>query len=553
MSSSIRLTVPAKDKIEHPKVETRPSALADWEKRLPYASPTEACEAVLHSLRLLNRYPRLVPDRLQLMLIYRRPYRTLLTAHRHHLKIHSSPSQARLRELPGLLNQLAVEMAYGFKLHINEVLDKAKSSHELKSLGTAIYFAVDTIMLELMFSFENYDYDSSIAWREIYQLYAIAQNRNIHNTVIQDTSAAYDTVPSINTVLKRASLLYLLDPYRLFQGDIWVAHDYLLIWASKADIEPLTATSRSSGRFLLDIYGIKRIRPYGPGSVQDSMDRYRLLNTLPLNQLVNRQLLDVLKDEDAVPNGLKSLNQIEAAQLLRRMLMSWHHRPERRSERYEKYEWLQATCGVSAAHHFLHLETFDSHASTDTDDMENAELSPVSNTTFERDSIEFEIFRWRQINGSTGGLAADVKIPYPPLLQVGQLILLENEKREIASQWIVAVVRRMIHRNENSIELGAQFVGGIIQPISLRPITAIGDSLADFQPTLLVTNERGDQTLISPCGMYRPGRVYLLEDRARITRVVATKLVESTPGFDRFFIEIQKTRYVTGDEAPRRD
>ncbi|MCU7960342.1 MAG: PilZ domain-containing protein, partial [gamma proteobacterium symbiont of Bathyaustriella thionipta] len=353
-------------------------------------------------------------------------------------------------------------------------------------------------------------------------------------------------ITTIESQLKKAVLLTLLDPYRLLEGDVWSAYEYLCFWATKAEIEPLNSKSKAAGRFIMDLWGIKHVRPFNPETTDpaESAGRYHLLNTLPLNQMVNRHLLECQKDKEAIPLGMKNLQQIEAAQLIRRMLLSWHLRPERRSKRYERYGWLKAACGVSAAHHYLHLDQ-SKEASTpkiDQLDLEVAGLSPmesledsdVPSGQFEHKKVNFEFFRWRQINISDGGLAAHVNKPFPSILEVGQLVLMEHESDD-QEGWLVAVIRRMMHIDNERIEIGVQFMPGIIQPVSVRSMV-VGSSRVDFQPSLLISNERGDQTLVTPCSMYTPGREFLLEDRSRVSRVGAGKLIESTHAFDRFFI-----------------
>lgn len=121
-------------------------------------------------------------------------------------------------------------------------------------------------------------------------------------------------------------------------------------------------------------------------------------------------------------------------------------------------------------------------------------------------------------------------------LQVGQIFLLESERKGGKGAWVIGIVRHMLQRDKSTLETGIQFVRGTLHPATIRPEVFGTEEKADLQPALLLsTDEKQDDVLITPHFIYHQGREYIVEDLAGQTmKVTAEKLQESTFCFDRF-------------------
>jgi len=530
-SSSIRLTVPARDSTENPNVETNPAKLQLWAKQLPFANPSSMAEALFTSISHLNRFPGTVPKRNELMACYQPPFADLYQlARKASNKKGCQTTGQQQTNTSTLTVKITTELAYGYKLVINEILEGNTKSINKLLLGSAIYSTMKAITLELMLEYSEFVPDSKTAWRELYQLYDLAEQYNLeHDFAGKETS--------IELLFKQILLITLTDPYRLQPGEAWSCYEYLAHWAIKADLQRSTVAPKNiTGIFLLDLRSMQPPKPPSPGQLLKP-EQHRIFNVVPLNLIVHQHMQQVEKEGRSAPKGTSNLPQNEMRQMFRHMLLAWHVRPSRRSERQEKYGSHLATYGLSAINHFLLSGDF-------TPNTQKASLSSINEDTvktleerhsFRRENTHYEVHRWRIFNQSSGGIGLIIPPPFPKKLQVGQLILIEIDIEKQDKCLMPGIIRRIIERDANTLEAGVQFIHGRVSPISIRPHFTDANIAADFQHALAL-NPGGNKprTLLAPHGMYKQQRKFMLNYSEKTHQVQAGKLRESTPIFDRF-------------------
>ena len=100
----------------------------------------------------------------------------------------------------------------------------------------------------------------------------------------------------------------------------------------------------------------------------------------------------------------------------------------------------------------------------------------------------------------------------------------------------------LIERDANTMEVGIQFIHSKVDPISIRPQLFDSEITADFQSGLLMDRgSKAPNALLVPHGMYKQRQEFTLEHNNHVYRILADKLIESNPVFDRFeYQEITK-------------
>ncbi len=528
-SNTLQLTVPAQDTIESPNVETDQCRLIEWVNNLPYANPLSTATALYESIYQFNRFPGTVKHRHELVNCYQPPFDIIYQAAQQSTQEKGNRNRLKKTDITPIVIKVTIELAYSYKLIINEHLRLDNIHKYQQQCSQAIYSAMKAIMLELMLEYSNLIPDSKKAWRELFQLYTLAEEYSLEKTPIEEET-------SIELLFKRILLIAIIDPYRLLKGEVWLCYNYLAHWAIKSELHKATTVPDNiTGLFLLDLQAMHPPKPPEPNA-KLLPARHRLLHVNSLNLVIHQQRKQLLADEHGEAKGTEGLSKDQASQIFRHMLLAWHVRPTRRSERHEKYGSYPVIYGLSAINHFLKRGGNSLKDEVCVEDLtEDDTLTLGETASFCRENRHFQIHSWRVFNRSKGGIGAIVPPPFPKEVQVGQLVMIELDADDDEKQLKAGIVRRMIERDVNTLEIGIQFLPGKIAPVLIRPHFYDGETTADFQHGMLI--DRGtdvSQVLITPHGMYKQQRELVLDNNGFIQRIISDSIIETTPVFDCF-------------------
>jgi len=526
---SLQLTVPAQDTIENPNVETNPVRLTEWINNLPQANPIAVATALYESIYQLNRFPGTVNQRYDLVNCYQAPFKVIYQIAHKASQQKGAQSTLKQTDITPIAIKTTIELAYSYKLIINEHLQLNNAHQHQHRFGNAIYSAMNATMLELMLEYSNLIPDSKKAWRELFQLYILAEQHDLAQMIIEEET-------SIDLLFKRILLIAIIDPYRLPRGEIWLCYNYLTHWAMKAELHTSTvAPDDITGLFLVDLQAMYPPKPPKPNS-ELLPKRHRLLHVNSLNLAINQQRKQLLEDGSTPLKGTDGLTKEQTKQMFRHMLLAWHVRPTRKSERHEKYGSHPVTYGLSAINHYLKKGAFTQDESSPAEDLtDDTALTLEEATSFRRENKHYPICSWRVFNRSAGGIGITVQPPFPKDVQVGQLIMIELEDDTQTQQLKVGIIRRMIERDANTLEIGVQFLPGKIAPVSIRPYFYDKEITADFQHGILI--DRGSKlpkALLTPHGMYKEQREFVFENDGFVLQIISDDIIETTPIFDCF-------------------
>jgi len=431
------------------------------------------------------------------------------------------------QEIVDLATNISSEMAYGFK---RIIADELGSEIKITPDQCALYIhlAMFCLSMGLILDMSAYQPESRTAWREIFQLLMRAQQLGVAHAEISNAvpDDAYEV--SILNTFKSIMLSSLLDPSRLAPSEIWGAHDYLSWYAKNVRLTSVEQVSKHSGNYLIARDGMENPVLFNPDKPPSNPDRYMILETHRLNLIISRHL-DVLSDASAAPiRGCEKLNHDTKKKLLRQMLHIWHTNPKRRSERKDKFDRIACAFGVGSTYHFLKEGTMrKTYAETDTspENSSGPELTDILNT-----------YECRQEDISANGMMIISSKQRIAKLKIGQMVVTESTIDEKTSTLKIGIVRRITHRDQSTIEFGAQFVPGKLHAATLLPEIFGRKHGADIQPcVLLELGEDKPKALITPHLIYQANRHYVLDIiGGHTSRVIAGKLLESSNCFDCF-------------------
>ncbi len=538
----VQLTIPIPDRDANPTTQTNTKRLAKWISELPVANPLGTAKLFNNALSLLNRHPDPIDNRFELMLCYLPTFTDFLSTYIGFSKQQSSNNLSRReREQQQLTETITTEMAYGFKRVLNDSEQLQKGGYKPEIQALIVYYTVECLTLSLMYFFSQYKEEPRNTFKEITQLYLLAEGLNISKISIDRRLYHTDEPANVRMSYKRILLLQLLDPSHLPRGEIWHAYDYLAKWASESRITKVPEQIENfSGRFLMSLTGNEKPIPYSPVIVRENRDDFLLLDAIPLNTVINKQMQSQSETSSSELSGYGSATDTPTASLFRHMLLAWHIRPKRRHNRDDKHQWVVAAAGVDQVNHFLKHQRLNKDADnligSHSDVGNKPDEVKITESIAGPSSSNYNTFRWRQINTSVSGAALVTHPNEQNNLHIGQLIIMEDEHSTESSGLTVGVVRRVVQRGSSTLEAGVQFIQGKLTVATLRPVAFGADGLADFQPALYL--DRGPDnpgTLLTPHPLYQRDREYVIRlDDGEDQRVFADQLLESSRYYDRF-------------------
>ncbi|MGD8932246.1 MAG: hypothetical protein PVI52_06735, partial [Chromatiales bacterium] len=264
--------------------------------------------------------------------------------------------------------------------------------------------------------------------------------------------------------------------------------------------------------------------------------RFCLLNILPVSQRLHRDLRAIEKQDADIPPGLQHLGIKTAANLLRRMLKSWHIRLQRNSERHATSGQVELSLGLQAIHRFfgdpLVTVNQDSGYHEEIDfTLHSGGLTPPHEPGLQT------LDCWRS-NQSRSGVALQLWMPQPVIPQVGDLVLLTRPASRSPSEAKVGIVRRALIKEERVLEIGVQFINGKIVPLRIQPVDISAEQACPVYPALYVDmGEIERSSLLVARDTLAIDQEYRIEEMIPAPSVSPILMTEATSAFERFRIK----------------
>ncbi|GAB4351665.1 MAG: hypothetical protein Kow006_15770 [Gammaproteobacteria bacterium] len=534
--TNIRLTIPDRNELPDPRIETRPAELRRFLEELPFTDPARTCEIAASELAALNRQQLSPQARLPLAELHRQTFRKLMQLQSRLLRGGIAVRQSkRATEALKALARLARELSFAFKIIVTDILAEGEGRSG-RNLQASVFRAIKFLGLEQLFSFHAYLPASSHVWRELNQLLGLAIEKGIAESPYIDDENRTLPSSSIAHVYKQIALTGRSDPYHLGNGEAWKVYDFLDRWSELAKISKKQA-DRTSGQFLIDFEGNTAPKPISSAPGDFDSERHRILDTQDLAHWIDAQIHELdLGNLTVAENIHLDVPTQEIARVLRYLMLTWWHCPTRQHERRERLTWVEGVCGLSATYQLLREAEEELPVPTQRED-DSIEIS--TSGALRRSSISGHLQqeRWRLINHSTGGVALGVQLPCNPSMRVGQLIIFRHPA-STENTWLFGIIRWLSQEQEDEIRVGVQYLSDRATPVALRdPDSESNRPLAALEISIQQANRPMPPQLVTPHGIYRPGKeVFIKEERQQI-RIRAAKLIEATSSLDRFYFE----------------
>ncbi len=532
---ALQFTLPAQ--AGHGAVETRVAETRQWLANLPVLNAAESSHLLFNALTALNRRPLDDGIRLQLLELYRRAVRDVCAEQQKRYLGLPLPLPQDGKLVAERVRQFQVEMAYGYKRIVAGWGHGEKNGAPDRSeLALPIQRAIRYLTEVLAKSYELYAPSPEGTWREIHQLYRYAEIEGITDVPVADELNSAVPNSSVAHVYNQALLLDFSDPYHLPARMLQKISQYLDVYAPLAQLTMAIAALRPDCQFLINLANDRA----GVANIESTPitteAQYRLLTTIELARVMHQQLVALQSGQQPPPDALgKEFYSNRGQEMLMRLITSWGVNPKRYFPRTQKKDTkLEVTCGIDVINYFSNnaapfiLSTTEVGPQPARTQISTSGTRPEEIPAPARNPGE----PWDLLEESAGGFSLGKVIIKDERINVGDLIATRTVGQN--APWGIAVVRWARSSGPDDIEIGAQRLAPAAEPMAVMPADSAGSEFKMALRLPEIKPLRQPETLIVPRGIFKPGRILLLDNSYRTYQILPTKLVNVTGSFEQF-------------------
>jgi hypothetical protein len=519
--------LPIRKTADGDEIETRPLYIEEWLDSLPYIDFNKTSALLYEALVATNKATIKSATRIELAELYNRPYQYYVESQIKAGAHHTLQTIDAMQNQVSQMKQIAVALSFACKLAFDTALNKKTLWKQAKPPVEAMLMSMNYLSHALVLSFLEYAPVPKKVWQQLNFIYSFAESIGCHKKTYSIPGANNKNInTSIDHTFKKIIMASLVDPHHLPFGAIWEVYDQLDSWADHTQIIPMRVEPNTTGYFVIDLKSDDKPMPLVKFSPDNSNENNRLLDSIPLQNLIQKQM-DLLQMEQPIDKSIV-LSPFYAKSLLSHMLKAWGLPPKRYFPRKVKSGHLNIVTGISAIYYYLNNgNAFRSNIASESNDDEIDVLESPTETASQVNYIP-EI--WRVIDEGSGGYAIIRDDKTKKAVRVGDLVGINNSVDE--NNWSIGVVRwLMLSRGIHKV--GLQIITETAQPIVLCASTG-SQADRELRPAFMIEDKSKQRSIIAEKGLYLSNREMEMTSGDQQELIVADNLNESSISYDFF-------------------
>ncbi|MCG8379943.1 MAG: hypothetical protein MI865_10785 [Proteobacteria bacterium] len=513
------------------EIETRPLYIEEWLDSLPYIDFKKTSLLIHEALVATNKAEVKPSTRLELIELYNRPYQYYVDSQIKAGAQHTLQTIDAMQSQVSLMKQIAVDLSFGCKLAVEAEFNKKTLWKKSKPPVEGMLMSMNYLSHALIFSFLEYAPVPKKVWQQLNFIYDFAESLGLEKKLYSIPGANNKRVQTtVDHTFKRIMMASLVDPHHLPFGAIWEIFEQLNNWAEYTQIHSMQSISNSTGYFVFDLKKDNKPIAYAKFNMKDANDKTRLLDSTPLESLIQKQI-DLIQLGQQIDKSIV-LSPFYAKSLLGHMLKAWGLPPKRYFPRKAKSGSMNIVTGVNALYYFLNdgnsFQTTHVPENSDDDEIDITEDNTGELITSSGAHYFYE--NWRIVDEGSGGYAAiRDKKPKKPI-RVGDLVGINLDKEN--KIWNIGVIRWLMVSKEVH-KIGLQNITDTAKPIALR---ACNGSKADreYRPAFLISHNGSTNSIIAEKGLFISDRELEIKVDEKIQKIVANNLNDSSISYEVF-------------------
>jgi cyclic-di-GMP-binding protein len=499
-----------------------------WLAQAPLADPRQACFELTTLLEDLEANPP--APRAHLEVLDRLRDAVHLAQEESAKKFVARPLPLRDAEVAVFDQVYDLWTVYGQGYRRLALAVRQSSAHPLaKRLPYLIGRAIDCLGMLMYAHYQARREVSSDQWRDLHELYAVAETLGIETKPLEDYGKR---APTCLELYVRALLMHLSSSYSLTSRELEWTWRWTRGWAYK-----VTMTQPEAGR---DMVSVDLDREEPPRTVRDVQGpSHRFLDLTLVKKSVRKRIRGLEEGYSVAELALGSdVNAYEAANLLAILHQQWFESPV---QRQFKRRLVSGRAEVAITFPDIHMaiggrlarapkRVWD-YSRRDTEQLFVYGKADLDFTDGER----FVAEPWEQLDDSANGFRLRRKGQGERLAHHQLIGLRPND----APAFILADVRWLTEGGDRALTMGVRALPGLAQPISARALSGNELIEAKFQPAFVLPSSPGcEPSLVLPLGMFRDERIVELQYEDMVRRVRLVSLVQRGFDFERCTFQI---------------
>ena len=523
---------------------------------LPVGNPNKSSQIVLRQLKVLNqsRYP--YAERTQLLDVIRPTMKQLLISLKQPIRRAQLPLSQENLVLTQIIQNLLREMAHGYKLIANELMEKKSlKENDQLLLRESIYLSIQYLARSVVESYLVYASPQYDVWRELHQLYRYAEYQGIQNEPIDDPHPDYPLPVhyTIDLVYKRIVLLSLSSPYHLMQNEAENVFYLVSAWTSVCEISELDKTHIS------DQYGVDFATDMSPRYIPSNLEWEpvdgRIIDISEVKTRLNNHTRKILRtnldtDDFHEEDTPKSLKERQQRDMLLRLTDAWHSSLTRETQREDRGAKLRMALGLNACHFYssnkvaFTPEMDEIRLISNSDNKQATGFANIYREALHKDRLHekpnYPISPWQQHNISHTGIAVSCDSSLKDMkIKVGEVVSYLFEGKT-GLRWKIGIIRWIHVDEDNHIDMGIMNLSNSAVPIAIKAVDGLGKG-TDYFRALLAPKQVSisqQRSVIVPALLYDIGTVLSVNMKTKLFYIKLNKLVISSGNVAMFEFDV---------------
>lgn len=593
--NELDLAIPEKSRTAPPDYLSDIAKNRAWVNNLPLGSIGDSSRILFNALRTLNTAE--IPFNVRIVITEQiLPAIQLIQRNLEKKYIDSAlPLNDKLVKIAKLNKQLCSLMANSYKCCVVDAArdDNAKKT-ESNQLIVAIHRSISylsEIMVQTSMVYEGFP---SRNWRELHQLFALAERLGLERTPVTDSNSDNRELTILDQY-KRILLFAISSPYRMRQREIRAVYRKLNDWIEHVRLRKKTDEKYDTkSAFVVSLWSDEMPIHGTIGEVEQN-PHLRLIST--------KRLISKLRDElEAGSDEEGALSRVSGADgipryLLRQLIKAWGVPAKREFTRTRLNFELSVAIGLNSIHALINRPPVKAASANDisfdpdsldwlnrdptithalestvyqdtpsnkfalepetrikTDDQmplqrhgtNNGKQEEVPGWVTGPDTSDSKVYPCETINESAGGYCLSWPDDSPPL-KVGELVGVQSTAN--STQFGIGAIRWLRYDLITGLQVGLQ----LLSPASIAATGALdGVASLDQQSCLILpkstTTGEMDSIITPPLPFKLKSRLVLESDNGK-KHVELTRLIESNAAFCQFEYEDMDKQQTTKQES----
>lgn len=561
--------------------EATPRDLKRWISRLPKANLGEMARQLYQGLTELNQLITPSDNRLQMLELLRPEVYFVCKHLERHFLNQAIVLDERPRKVANLCQALQNHLATGYKQIIQQVAPRY-SKDQSTLFGTALQRALHGLNGPLIRANQLYCPVQDGLWLELHQIYQIARQYQLHNTLIDEPLAHHTKALSVEQTYVIALLMGCSRCNQMRQLNIGKLADALEAWSP---LVRLQSPAEDSSLFALEPT-VDKPPLYRTLFTDEQSPRLLGINTLALADAINQYL--ALPDDQRSPSKLLIPTGINT-DLLQHLAAAWGDVAERTFQRTAGQGTLKLCIGMSALHFYvagqksfselLQLSGASSAANfslkivneTEDDPWSSAFDTQRGNTSsvlLPYEEIEypksdgdsdsssnnqhtFPTYDLNIVNHSPGGYCLAWQKEVPQQLQAGELVGIQDDSGQ---GWSIAIVRWVRQVRSGGTQMGIELIAPFAQPCGMQLIREQQNS--QYLRTLMLPEVRAMEkppTVLAPRLPFQEGSKVMININGEERRASLSNRRISSASYNQFEYQVYEAPKAAPKEKAKPD